>query len=140
MKCSAEELYHTDNYMKIVEGMNGHVGFYQADRDLEWMRENDLIAEIDQNEALSQIAEFGSHFLHFVQATLSPPATRYLWEQRNHAQEYLSPVILNFNLENNYYFGGVKQIGPEWNLNVCPDVWRGDRGLCVERAAPWVNN
>ena len=126
--------------MKIVEGMNGHVGFYQADRDLEWMRENDLTAEIDQTEALSQIAEFGAHFLHFVQATLSPPATRYLWEQRNHAQEYLSPVILNFNLENNYYFGGVKQIGPEWNLNVCPDVWRGDRGLCVERAAPWVNN
>ena len=42
-------------------------------------------------------------------------------------------------MENSFYFGGHKQIGPNWNPLVCPTVWRGDRGLCEARAAPWVS-
>ena len=86
----AEELYHTENYFTIVEGMNSHVGFYVKNADLEWMRENDLQAEITQSDALQQMAEFSAHFLFFVQSTISAPATRYLWEKRNTASGLFS--------------------------------------------------
>ena len=86
----AEELYHTENYLTIVEGMNSHVGFYVENADLEWMRENDLQAEITQSDALQQMAEFSAHFLFFVQSTISAPATRYLWEKRNTASGLFS--------------------------------------------------
>ena len=61
------------------------------------------------------------------------------WAILKSATEYLDPVVLAFNMENSFYFGGHKQIGPHWNPLVCPTVWRGDRGLCEARAAPWVS-
>ena len=91
----AEELYHTENYMMIVEGMNNHVAFYVENADLEWMREGDLKAEITQSDALQQMAEFSSYFLFFVQSTISAPATRYLWEKRNTASGVFSSSNLN---------------------------------------------
>ena len=91
----AEELYHTDNYMMIVEGMNNNVAFYRENADLEWMQEGDLLAEITQIDALQQMAEFSSYFLFFVQSTISAPATRYLWEKRNTASGLFSSSQLS---------------------------------------------
>ena len=54
----AEEIYHTENYLTIIEGMNLHTPFYQEGKDLEWMKEGDLVAEKSAEECLDEIVEY----------------------------------------------------------------------------------
>merc|ERR1719454_807238 len=135
-----EELYHTDNYVGIVEGMNHNSFTYEVAPDGTpdgWVLVGDLKEEISQDGAITSITEFAAHFMDFCQRTLSPNSTQFLWQNRNTARDYLEPSIAGFNLENSFYYGGKSAIGPDWDKDVCPTVWRGDRGLCESRAAPW---
>lgn len=79
----AEELYHTENYFTIIEGMNRHTPFYQD--GFEWMKTGDLVAEKSAEECLDEIVEYITQFTIFVESTLTPTATRFLWEKRNRA-------------------------------------------------------
>ena len=57
--------------------------------------------------------------------------------KRDEASSLLEPSLNAFALENNYYYGGQNQIGPDWDPDLCPTVWSADRGLCEEDGAPW---
>ena len=105
-----------------------------------WQRVPEVLSEPMISSEIGQVEYaqmIGEMFCRFAENTLSGNFADDLQNLKNQAQEVLQPSIDAFLLENNYYYSGPNQIGPNWTPDVCPTVWEGDRGLCEEHGSPW---
>jgi len=129
-----EDLFHgreDKNHVVIVNGGN-HFGIMDDQDALD--KSGDLKSEISQQDFISQ---FQLAFDAFLQNLDSNTQNEYLKSKRDDALSMLEPSLNAFALENNFYYGGQNQIGPDWDPDLCPTVWSADRGLCEENGAPW---
>lgn len=129
-----EEYYHakTQNKLAIIVGGN-HAGF--LDSAPEWIHSSDLKAEITTLQYQEQLGVLFANFLKFV--TTNIDTDLILQYHFDEAIKIIEPAVAGYLAENSYFYSGPDQIGPNWDTDICPSVWQGDRGLCDEPGPPW---